>query len=52
MKFSGTVVMKSRSTDFNELKSTDAEVAMEIWASANNGSGTHVVMPAGKTTVR
>ena len=52
MKFSGTVVMNSGSAEFNGLENPDAEVEMEIFAAANDGSGTYVIRPAGKTTVR
>ena len=46
------VVMHSGSAKFNRLENLDAEVAMEIWTSANDGSGTHVVKPIKKTSAR
>ena len=46
------VVMNSGSAEFNGLENPDAEVEMEIFAAANNSSGTYVVKPAGNTTIR
>ena len=48
MKSSGTVVMNSGSAEFNGLENPDAEVEMEIFAPANNGSGTYAIKPAKK----
>ena len=52
VKFSRTVVMNTGSAKFNGLGNPDVEVDMEIFAEANDGSGTYAPEPAGKTTIR
>ena len=44
--------MNMGSAEFNGLENPDAEVEMDIFGEANDGSGTWARKPAGRTSVR
>ena len=52
VKFSGTVVMNMGSAEFNGLENPDAEVEMDIFGKAHDGSSTWARKPAGTASVR